>query len=399
MDLFEQVSEDIKNAMKAKDKVALETLRNIKKFFLEAKTAPGANDILTDDAALKIIQKLVKQGKDSAEIYIGQGRQDLADVELGQVAVMEKYLPKQMSAEELEAALKEIIAETGAGQHGVATATVAALFDMECVVYMGAEDVERQSLNAYRMELLGAKVHAVESGTRTLKDAINEAMRDWATNIETTFYCIGSVMGPHPYPTMVRDFQKIIGEETKEQMKEIEGKLPDAVFACVGGGSNAMGMFYDFIPDESVRLIGAEAAGRGIDTLDHAATIAKGSKGIFHGMKSLFLQNEEGQIDPVYSISAGLDYPGIGPEHAHLHEIGRAEYMSITDEQAVKAFEYLSKTEGVIPAIESSHAVAAAMEIVPTMSKDQSVVICLSGRGDKDVYQVARYRGVQLDEN
>ena len=399
MDLFDQVSEDIKNAMKAKDKVALETLRNIKKFFLEAKTAPGANDILTDDAALKIIQKLVKQGKDSAEIYIGQGRQDLADVELGQVAVMEKYLPKQMSAEELEAALKEIIAETGAGQHGVATATVAALFDMECVVYMGAEDVERQSLNAYRMELLGAKVHAVESGTRTLKDAINEAMRDWATNIETTFYCIGSVMGPHPYPTMVRDFQKIIGEETKEQMKEIEGKLPDAVFACVGGGSNAMGMFYDFIPDESVRLIGAEAAGRGIDTLDHAATIAKGSKGIFHGMKSLFLQNEEGQIDPVYSISAGLDYPGIGPEHAHLHEIGRAEYVSITDEQAVKAFEYLSKTEGVIPAIESSHAVAAAMEIVPTMSKDQSVVICLSGRGDKDVYQVARYRGVQLDEN
>ena len=294
---------------------------------------------------------------------------------------------------------KRIIAETGAGQHGVATATVAALFDMECVVYMGAEDVERQSLNAYRMELLGAKVHAVESGTRTLKDAINEAMRDWATNIETTFYCIGSVMGPHPYPTMVRDFQKIIGEETKEQMKEIEGKLPDAVFACVGGGSNAMGMFYDFIPDESVRLIGAEAAGRGIDTLDHAATIAKGSKGIFHGMKSLFLQNEEGQIDPVYSISAGLDYPGIGPEHAHLHEIGRAEYMRITDEQAVKAFEYLSKTEGVIPAIESSHAVAAAMEIVPTMSKDQSVVICLSGRGDKDVYQVARYRGVQLDEN
>lgn len=294
---------------------------------------------------------------------------------------------------------KRIIAETGAGQHGVATATVAALFDMECVVYMGAEDVERQSLNAYRMELLGAKVHAVESGTRTLKDAINEAMRDWATNIETTFYCIGSVMGPHPYPTMVRDFQKIIGEETKEQMKEIEGKLPDAVFACVGGGSNAMGMFYDFIPDESVRLIGAEAAGRGIDTLDHAATIAKGSKGIFHGMKSLFLQNEEGQINPVYSISAGLDYPGIGPEHTHLHEIGRAEYVSITDEQAVKAFEYLSKTEGVIPAIESSHAVAAAMEIVPTMSKDQSVVICLSGRGDKDVYQVARYRGVQLDEN
>ena len=224
-------------------------------------------------------------------------------------------------------------------------------------------------------------------------------MRDWATNIETTFYCIGSVMGPHPYPTMVRDFQKIISEETKQQMKEQEGKLPDCVVACVGGGSNAMGAFYDFIKDENVRLIGAEAAGRGVDTLEHAATIAKGTKGIFHGMKSLFLQNEEGQIDPVYSISAGLDYPGIGPEHAHLHEIGRAEYVSITDEQAVTAFEYLSKTEGIIPAIESSHAVAAAMEIIPNMSKDQSVVICLSGRGDKDVYQVARYRGVELDEN
>lgn len=294
---------------------------------------------------------------------------------------------------------KRIIAETGAGQHGVATATVAALFDMECVVYMGAEDVERQSLNAYRMELLGAKVVAVKSGTRTLKDAINEAMRDWATNIETTFYCIGSVMGPHPYPTMVRDFQKIIGEETKRQMKEKEGKLPDCVIACVGGGSNAMGAFYDFVKDETVRLIGAEAAGRGVDTIQHAATIARGSKGIFHGMKSLFLQNEEGQIDEVYSISAGLDYPGIGPEHAHLHDIGRAEYVSITDEQAVCAFEYLTKMEGVIPAIESAHAVAAAMEVVPKMRKDESVVICLSGRGDKDVFQVARYRGVKLDEN
>ena len=293
---------------------------------------------------------------------------------------------------------KRIIAETGAGQHGVATATVAALFDMECVVYMGAEDVERQSLNAYRMELLGAKVHAVESGTRTLKDAINEAMRDWATNIETTFYCIGSVMGPHPYPTMVRDFQKIIGEETKEQMKEIEGKLPDAVFACVGGGSNAMGMFYDFIPDESVRLIGAEAAGRGIDTLDHAATIAKGSKGIFHGMKSLFLQNEEGQIDPVYSISAGLDYPGIGPEHADLYDKGRAEYVAITDDEAVDAFEYLSKLEGIIPAIESAHAVAYARKLAPTMGKDQIIVINISGRGDKDCAAIARYRGEDLHE-
>lgn len=294
---------------------------------------------------------------------------------------------------------KRIIAETGAGQHGVATATVAALFDMECVVYMGAEDVERQSLNAYRMELLGAKVVAVQSGTRTLKDAINEAMRDWATNIETTFYCIGSVMGPHPYPTMVRDFQKIIGEETKRQIQEKEGKLPDCVIACVGGGSNAMGAFYDFVKDKKVRLVGAEAAGRGVHTIQHAATIARGSKGIFHGMKSLFLQNEEGQIDEVYSISAGLDYPGIGPEHAHLHDIGRAEYLSITDEQAVCAFEYLTRMEGIIPAIESAHAVAAAMEIVPNMKKDKSVVICLSGRGDKDVFQAARYRGVKLDEN
>jgi len=294
---------------------------------------------------------------------------------------------------------KRIIAETGAGQHGVATATVAALFDMECVVYMGAEDVERQSLNAYRMELLGAKVVAVQSGTRTLKDAINEAMRDWATNIETTFYCIGSVMGPHPYPTMVRDFQKIIGEETKRQMQEKEGKLPDCVIACVGGGSNAMGAFYDFVKDKNVRLVGAEAAGRGVHTIQHAATIARGSKGVFHGMKSLFLQNEEGQIDEVYSISAGLDYPGIGPEHAHLHDIGRGGYMSVTDEQAVCAFEYLTKMEGIIPAIESAHAVAAAMEIVPNMKKDESVVICLSGRGDKDVFQAARYRGVKLDEN
>lgn len=294
---------------------------------------------------------------------------------------------------------KRIIAETGAGQHGVATATAAALFDMKCVVYMGAEDVERQSLNAYRMELLGAKVVAVESGTRTLKDAINEAMRDWATNIETTFYCIGSVMGPHPYPAMVRDFQKIIGEETRKQMQEKEGKLPDCVVACVGGGSNAMGAFYDFIKEKSVRLVGAEAAGKGVDTDKHAATMAKGTKGIFHGMKSYFLQNEEGQIDPVYSISAGLDYPGVGPEHAYLREIGRAEYVSITDEQAVRAFEYLSRLEGIIPAIESSHAVAAAMEIAPKMSKDETMVICLSGRGDKDVYQVARYRGVELDEN
>ncbi|MCI9272712.1 MAG: tryptophan synthase subunit beta [Clostridiales bacterium] len=293
---------------------------------------------------------------------------------------------------------KRIIAETGAGQHGVATATAAALFGLQCEIYMGSEDVKRQSLNVYRMELLGAKVHSVKNGTCTLKDAINEAMRDWAANVENTFYLIGSVMGPHPYPRMVRDFQKIIGEETKRQLREKEGRLPDAVVACVGGGSNAMGMFYDFIGDPSVRLLGAEAAGRGVDTDETAATVAKGRTGIFHGMKSIFLQDEEGQIAPVYSLSAGLDYPGIGPEHAQLHVSGRAEYYNITDEEAVCAFEYLSRTEGIIPAIESAHAVALACKIAPTMSADQIMVICLSGRGDKDVYQVARYRGVQISE-
>ena len=292
-----------------------------------------------------------------------------------------------------------VIAETGAGQHGVATATAAALMGMECEVFMGKEDCQRQALNVFRMELLGAKVHPVTSGTMTLKDAVNETMKEWTNRIDDTHYVLGSVMGPHPFPTIVRDFQAIISKEIKEQLMEKEGKLPDAVIACVGGGSNAIGAFYNFIEDKDVKLIGCEAAGLGVDNPKNAATMANGSEAIFHGMKSLFCQNEYGQIAPVYSISAGLDYPGIGPEHAHLHEIGRAEYMSITDEQAVKAFEYLSKTEGVIPAIESSHAVAAAMEIVPTMSKDQSVVICLSGRGDKDVYQVARYRGVQLDEN
>jgi len=293
---------------------------------------------------------------------------------------------------------KRIIAETGAGQHGVATATVCALFGLECEVYMGAEDCRRQSLNVYRMNLLGAKVNAVDSGTATLKDAINEAMRDWCSNIDTTFYCIGSVMGPHPYPAMVRDFQKIISEEIKSQLAEREGRLPDCIVACVGGGSNAMGAFYNFIEDKSVRLVGAEAGGLGIDTEKHAASMAKGTLGIFHGMKSIFLQNEYGQIDPVYSISAGLDYPGVGPEHAYLRETGRAEYIPITDEEAVCAFEYLSKTEGIIPAIESSHAVAAALKIAPTMSKDQILVINLSGRGDKDVYSIARYRGVDVVE-
>lgn len=293
---------------------------------------------------------------------------------------------------------KRIIAETGAGQHGVATATVCALMGLECEVYMGETDMKRQSLNVYRMNLLGAKVTGVASGTATLKDAINEAFRDWVSNIDTTFYCIGSVMGPHPYPTMVRDFQKVISAEIKAQLMEKEGRLPDCVVACIGGGSNAMGAFYNFIEDKSVKLVGAEAAGRGIDTPDHAATVAKGSLGIFHGMKSLFLQNEYGQIDPVYSISAGLDYPGIGPEHAYLNSIGRAQYVDITDEEAVCAFEYLSRTEGIIPAIESSHAVAAALKIAPTMDKDSILVINLSGRGDKDVYSIARYREVELNE-
>lgn len=293
---------------------------------------------------------------------------------------------------------KRIIAETGAGQHGVATATVCALMGLECEVYMGETDMKRQSLNVYRMNLLGAKVTGVASGTATLKDAINEAFRDWVSNIDTTFYCIGSVMGPHPYPTMVRDFQKVISAEIKAQLMEKEGRLPDCVVACVGGGSNAMGAFYNFVEDKSVKLVGAEAAGRGIDTPDHAATVAKGSLGIFHGMKSLFLQNEYGQIDPVYSISAGLDYPGIGPEHAYLNSIGRAQYVDITDEEAVCAFEYLSRTEGIIPAIESSHAVAAALKIAPTMDKDSILVINLSGRGDKDVYSIARYREVDLNE-
>jgi tryptophan synthase beta chain len=293
---------------------------------------------------------------------------------------------------------KKLIAETGAGQHGVATATAAALFGFECEVFMGREDMERQALNVYRMELLGAKVTGVDSGTGTLKDAVNEAFRQWSGSTEDTYYLLGSVMGPHPYPTIVRDFQKIIGEETKRELYEREGKLPNCVVACVGGGSNAMGMFYDFIPDTDVRLVGAEAAGKGVDTAFHAATIAKGSTGIFHGMKSLFLQSVEGQIMPVYSISAGLDYPGIGPEHAALYTSGRAEYVSITDEEAVSAFELLARTEGIIPAVESAHAVSAALRIAPEMRKDQTLVICLSGRGDKDVYQIARYRGVDLHE-
>ena len=293
---------------------------------------------------------------------------------------------------------KRVIAETGAGQHGVATATAAALMDMECEVFMGAEDTERQALNVFRMKLLGARVHAVHSGTGTLKDAVNETMREWVSRIHDTHYVLGSVMGPHPFPTIVRDFQKIIGEEIKAQMLVAEGKLPDAVIACVGGGSNAMGAFYDFIEDTSVRLIGCEAAGRGINTAETAATIATGKIGIFHGMKSYFCQDEHGQIAPVYSISAGLDYPGVGPEHAMLWQSGRAEYVPVTDDEAVAAFEYLSRMEGIIPAIESAHAVAHAMVLAPQMGRDQSIVVNISGRGDKDVAAIARYKGVEIYE-
>ena len=291
-----------------------------------------------------------------------------------------------------------LIAETGAGQHGVATATAAALFGMECVVFMGEEDTRRQALNVYKMRLLGATVVPVTSGTATLKDACSAAFREWTTRIADTHYCLGSVMGPHPFPTMVRDFQAVISKEIKAQMLEKEGRLPDAVLACVGGGSNAIGAFYHFIEAPSVRLIGCEAAGRGVDTPDTAATIATGKLGIFHGMKSYFCQDEFGQIAPVYSISAGLDYPGIGPEHAMLHDTGRAEYVAVTDEEAVNAFEYLSRTEGIIPAIESAHAVAHAVKLAPAMGKDKIIVINISGRGDKDCAAIARYRGEEISE-
>lgn len=293
---------------------------------------------------------------------------------------------------------KRVIAETGAGQHGVATATVAALMDMECEIYMGEEDTKRQALNVYKMRLLGAKVHPVTSGTATLKDAVSETMREWTNRIADTHYVLGSVMGPHPFPVIVRDFQAVISKEIKEQLLEKEGRLPDAVLACVGGGSNAIGAFYHFIEDRSVQLIGCEAAGRGVNTCETAATIATGKLGIFHGMKSYFCQDKYGQIAPVYSISAGLDYPGIGPEHANLHDTGRAQYVAITDEEAVAAFEYLSRTEGIIPAIESAHAVAHAIKLAPAMVKDRIMVINISGRGDKDCAAIARYRGEEVYE-
>lgn len=305
---------------------------------------------------------------------------------LGQV-LLAKYMGK-----------KRVIAETGAGQHGVATATAAALLGLECEIFMGKEDTDRQALNVYRMELLGAKVHPVMTGTMTLKDAVNETMREWSRRADDTLYVLGSVMGPHPFPTIVRDFQSVISKEAREQILEKEGKLPNAVMACVGGGSNAMGMFYNFINDPGVALIGCEAAGLGLNTEKHAASIAKGKLGIFHGMKSIFCQDKEGQIAPVYSISAGLDYPGIGPEHAWLHSTGRAQYVPVTDNEAVDAFEYLSRIEGIIPAIESAHAVAHARKIVPKMNKDDIVIICLSGRGDKDVKAMAKYRGRKINE-
>lgn len=291
-----------------------------------------------------------------------------------------------------------VIAETGAGQHGVATATAAALFGMECEIYMGEEDTKRQALNVYKMRLLGAKVHAVTTGTGTLKDAVSEAMREWTNRIEDTHYVLGSCMGPHPFPTIVRDFQAVISKEIKEQMLEKEGRLPDAVLACVGGGSNAIGAFYNFFEDKDVQLIGCEAAGRGVNTAETAATIATGRLGIFHGMKSYFCQDEYGQIAPVYSISAGLDYPGIGPEHANLYDTGRAQYVAITDDEAVDAFEYLSRIEGIIPAIESAHAIAYAMKLAPTMGKDKIIVVNVSGRGDKDCAAIARYRGEDIHE-
>ena len=291
-----------------------------------------------------------------------------------------------------------LIAETGAGQHGVATATAAALMGMECVVFMGEEDTVRQALNVYRMRLLGAKVVPVTSGTRTLKDAVSEAMREWTSRISDTHYCLGSVMGPHPFPTIVRDFQAVISKEIKEQLLSEKGRLPDAVIACVGGGSNAIGSFYHFIEEKGVRLIGCEAAGRGVDTFETAATIATGKLGIFHGMKSYFCQDEYGQIAPVYSISAGLDYPGVGPEHAHLHDIHRAEYVPVTDDEAVDAFEYLARMEGIIPAIESAHAVSYAMKLAPKLDKDKIIVVTISGRGDKDCAAIARYRGEDIHE-
>ncbi len=379
-----------------------ETLMNeldrLEKAYEEAKNDPSFNEevntLLNEYAGrpsrLYYAEKMTKD-LGGAKIYLK--REDLNHTGSHKInnCIGQAVLAKRMGKTRL-------IAETGAGQHGVATATVAALLGMECEIFMGKEDTIRQALNVYRMELLGAKVHAVTTGTMTLKDAVNDAMKEWSSRVDDTHYLLGSVMGPHPFPTIVRDFQSVISKEAKQQILEAEGKLPAAVIACVGGGSNAIGAFYNFIEDKDVQLIGCEAAGKGVDTYETAATIATGTLGIFHGMKSLFCQNEYGQIAPVYSISAGLDYPGIGPEHAYLHSIGRAQYVPVTDDEAVDAFEYLSRTEGIIPAIESSHAVAHALKIVKNFSKDDSIIINISGRGDKDVAAIARYRGVDLHD-
>ncbi|MGM9517150.1 MAG: tryptophan synthase subunit beta [Acidaminococcus sp.] len=381
------VSETLMNAVLQLDE-AYNRFKDDPEFLQELKTL--YHDYANRPSLLYYAEKMTKD-LGGAKIYLK--REDLNHTGAHKInnALGQCLLAKKMGKH-------RVIAETGAGQHGVATATVAALMGMECEVYMGKEDTIRQALNVYRMELLGAKVVPVTTGTGTLKDAVSEAMRDWATNVEDTFYVLGSCMGPHPYPTIVRDFQKVIGEEVKAQMLEKEGRLPDVVMACVGGGSNAIGLFYDFIKDKDVQLIGVEAAGRGVNTAQTAATIARGKPGIFHGMESYFLQDEDGQIAPVYSISAGLDYPGIGPEHANLYDTGRAQYVPITDDESVAAFEYLSRTEGIIPAIESAHAVAYAMKLAPTMPKDKIIVVNLSGRGDKDVAAIARYKGVDLHD-
>ena len=381
------VSETLMNAVLQLDE-AYNRFKDDPEFLQELKTL--YHDYANRPSLLYYAEKMTKD-LGGAKIYLK--REDLNHTGAHKInnALGQCLLAKKMGKH-------RVIAETGAGQHGVATATVAALMGMECEVYMGKEDTIRQALNVYRMELLGAKVVPVTTGTGTLKDAVSEAMRDWATNVEDTFYVLGSCMGPHPYPTIVRDFQKVIGEEVKAQMLEKEGRLPDVVMACVGGGSNAIGLFYDFIKDKEVQLIGVEAAGRGVNTAQTAATIARGKPGIFHGMESYFLQDEDGQIAPVYSISAGLDYPGIGPEHANLYDTGRAQYVPITDDESVAAFEYLSRTEGIIPAIESAHAVAYAMKLAPTMPKDKIIVVNLSGRGDKDVAAIARYKGVDLHD-
>ena len=379
-----------------------ETLMNVVKELEEY-----YNKLKEDETFVKELKELLKNyaGRPSLIYYAEKMTKDLGGAKiylkredlnhtgshkinnvLGQ-ALLAKYMGKT-----------RVIAETGAGQHGVATATAAALLGLECEVFMGKEDTERQALNVFKMKLLGAKVHTVTSGTQTLKDAVNETMREWARRVNDTHYVLGSVMGPHPFPTIVRDMQSVIGKEVKSQMIEKEGRLPDVLIACIGGGSNAMGLFYDFIEDTQVKLIGCEAAGHGVDTDKNAATMTVGTLGIFHGMKSYFCQDEYGQIAPVYSISAGLDYPGVGPEHANLKDTGRAEYVAITDEEAIEAFEYLSRTEGIIPAIESSHAVAYAKKLAPKMEKDQIIVISLSGRGDKDVAAIARYKGEQIYE-